>query len=271
MVFGKKMRRRPKLNKAEVVGMISLLLGTASAFYNPYLATVPLIFFVVLCISASFFPGMGLFFPVICRGTSGQNAVSITFDDGPDPMTTPLILKLLSEFDVTATFYVTGKNAETYPNLVRDILNGGHTIGNHTYRHDNFIMLKKKALLVEEIERTQAVLKSFGIRPLTFRPPVGIANPSVGCILNQFGMMGVNFSVRACDFGNRRINHLSKKTLGRVKPDHIILLHDIPPKDRNRIHYFIEEVRLILLGLQTKGFSVLPLSELIKKEVMTRC
>ncbi len=271
MVFGKKMRGYSKLNKAKIAGIISFLLSIVSVFYHPYMATIPLIFFIVLCIVAPFFPGMGFFFPIICRGLSKKEAVTLTFDDGPDPLITPFLLDLLSEFDVLATFYVTGKKAEMYPNLVRDILNAGHSIGNHTYYHDTLIMLKKRDLLVEEIEKTQSVLKEFGIRPLTFRPPVGISNPSVGKILEQFGMIQVNFSVKANDFGNRRIDRLSTKILDRVQPDDIIMLHDTSPVNGHRVDDFLGEVRLILQGLQNKSLAILPLSVLIKQEVMVLC
>jgi len=264
----RKIKNNLKLRKAEITGIIAFLLAIILVFYHPFLATIPLMMFVALCIGASFFPRVNFFFPVICRGTSGNHAVSLTFDDGPDPLTTPLLLNLLSEFGIKATFFVTGKNVDKHPNLIIDILHDGHSIGNHTYHHDNFIMLKKKDLLVEEIKQTQDILKKYGIRPLTFRPPVGIVNPALGNILFQLNMIGVNFSCRASDYGNRIVKHLSKKILTRVSPDDIIMLHDIPPKDRTLVNYWLNEVRLVLLGLEEKGLLVLPLSELIEKEVM---
>jgi peptidoglycan/xylan/chitin deacetylase (PgdA/CDA1 family) len=67
--------------------------------------------------------------------------VALTFDDGSNPLSTPELLDLLSLRRVNATFFVNGDKAARHPQIIREILARGHTIGNHTYRHDNFIML----------------------------------------------------------------------------------------------------------------------------------
>ena len=130
-----------------------------------------------------------------------------------------------------ATFFVTGKKAENHPDLVQAILADGHLVGNHTYRHDNLVMLKSTETLAHEIQSAQDVLRSFGIVPLAFRPPVGITNPRLREVLRATGMYAVNFSCRAGDGGNRWTRHLARKILARVRPDDILMLHDVRPKD----------------------------------------
>ena len=205
---------------------------------------------------------------MICRGTSGKKAVAITFDDGPDPLTTPLLLKLLLKRQVKATFFVTGKKAAAHPQLVKEIVRQGHLVGNHSYKHSYRILFKTSSAIVEDIEAAQNVLSDFGIRPLAFRPPAGITSPRLRSALLKTGMYLVNFSCRPLDGGNRRINNIAKKILNRIRPDDIVLLHDIRPPDERLIPAWLNEIENLLTGIETKGLMVLPLSELIGKPVM---
>jgi peptidoglycan/xylan/chitin deacetylase (PgdA/CDA1 family) len=206
--------------------------------------------------------------PTISRGISGKQAVSITFDDGPNLITTPLLLNWLERHHIRATFFVTGRNVDAHPDLVVKILANGHSLGNHTYSHDNLVMLKDTRTVIKEIEDTQRALKPFGVRPLTFRPPVGITSPRLGKALRQLNLINLTFSCRAGDFGNRRIGNLSKKILNHVRPDDIILLHDMPPKNPDALDEWLAEMDQIMAGLRQMGLDVLPLSDLIGRPVM---
>lgn len=207
---------------------------------------------------------------MISRGEGGGKAVALTFDDGPDPRVTPLLLDLLVRYRLTAAFFVTGRNAGLHPDLVREILRRGHDIGNHSHRHDPLLMLRSRAVLTGEITRTQELLASFGIRPVAFRPPVGVTNPRLGGVLGELGMECVTFSCRAGDFGNRRIGGLARKILRRVRPGAIILLHDVAPSGGGTIAEWLGEVEKIIRGLQSGGYEIVPLAELTGRAVMER-
>jgi peptidoglycan-N-acetylglucosamine deacetylase len=238
------------------------------AFTDPRLSIIPLALFLALCFLAPFFPGLGFYLPVVSRGKSGKKAVALTFDDGPDPAVTPPLLDLLQAHGAPATFFVTGKRASEHRELIRRILAGGHSIGNHSYHHLPLLMLKPYALLKKEILSTQEVLGEFGISPLVFRPPVGITSPQLGPALEGTGLRCVNFSCRGYDAGNRFISRLSSKILKKVRPDDIILLHDTAPVKNFSLDFFISEIDSILNGLKSKGLSVVPLSEIIGAPVM---
>ena len=92
-------------------GLVAILLATILIIVDGWLAVIPLAGFFLLCLAAPFFPRFGFYLPVICKGASGKKAVAITFDDGPDPLTTPLLLELLLKRQIEATFFVTGKKA----------------------------------------------------------------------------------------------------------------------------------------------------------------
>jgi len=253
---------------AAKTGLVAFLLATILIVVDGWLAVIPLAGFLLLCLAAPLFPRFGFFLPVISRGSSGKKAVAITFDDGPDPLTAPPLLKLLSKHRVKATFFVTGEKAAAHPETIKDMLRHGHSVGNHSYQHSYRMLFKSCPSIVADIEATQNVLHDLGIRPLAFRPPAGITSPGLGSALLKTGMYLVNFSCRPLDGGNRRIGNIADSILKRIRPDDIILLHDSRPPDKNLIPDWLKEVDRLLSGLKTKGIAVLPLYEIIGKPVM---
>ena len=256
------------LSMAERVGLVSLVIAILLLFFDVCLAVTPLAGFLLLCIVAPFFPRFGFFLPIISRGTSGKKAVALTFDDGPDPLSTPQLLQLLLKHRVKATFFVAGKKAAEHPELIKEILLLGHSIGNHSYTHNNLVMFRSCKSIVKEIESAQNVLNDFGVMPLAFRPPVGITGPRLRPALLKSGMYIVNFSCRAFDGGNRWIKGLSKNILKRIRSDDIILLHDVRPHKPSLFSYWLNEIELIISGIKDKGLVVLPLAEIIGRPVM---
>jgi len=253
---------------AHLTCLVSFLAAILLAFVDVHLSLIPLSVFIALCVIAPFLPRFSFFLPIMSSGNSGKSAVAITFDDGPDPVSTPAVLELLSKHKICATFFVTGKKASENPGLIKEILARGHTVGNHSYSHDNLIMFKSSNTLIKEIESAQDILGKFGITPLAFRPPVGITNPRLGKVLDKAGMYNLNFSCRAVDGGNRWIKNLSERILRRVHPDAIVALHDVKPRDDTLFSYWLNEIDLIFSGIREKGLAILPLSELIGRPVM---
>ena len=253
---------------AVIAGTIALLLAGLLLFVGPASAVVPLGLFIFLCLVAPFRPEVGFFLPVIHRGKGNRRAVALTFDDGPDPDVTPRLLALLGRHGVPATFFVTGLRAERYPELIRETLLLGHSLGNHSYRHDPLLMLRSAKTLREEVALTQEALSAFAVRPLIFRPPVGITNSRLPGVLGELGMCCVTFSCRAFDRGNRRIAGLARKILGKVQPGDIVLLHDITPRGGGTVDQWLAQTELILTGLKDRGYELLSLPELIGRPVM---
>ncbi len=250
------------------IGMVAMALSLLALPFSTILAALPLLCFLLLCFTAPFLPAFSFFLPIVSRGHSDTGAVALTFDDGPDPESTTKLLPLLSKYEVTATFYVTGRRAEKYPLLIRQMVADGHTIGNHTYSHNNFIMFKRSAVLKEEIQKAQEVLHRLGVFPLTFRPPVGVTSPKLNKVLMQLKMYVVNFSRRAGDRGNRQITRLSYKILKNLRPGDIIMLHDIPVRQKNKDQHWLDEVERLIKGIAAMNLKVVPLETLIDRPVM---
>ena len=265
--------RKPEkgsLSPAGVSGLIAFSLALPLAFFHPLLAVIPLALYILICTVAPFFPTVGFFLPVYSRGRTGNSVVSITFDDGPDPETTPLLLALLRQYQAKATFFVTGMRVNAHGDLISAILREGHDIGNHSFSHDVFLMFRTAKRLAGEVATTQRSLQPFGVVPLAFRPPVGITNPKLGPVLHRQGLFCVNFSCRAFDGGNRFVRGMAGRILKKVRPDDIIVLHDVPPGNGVTVQIWLEEVASVLSGLEKRGLSVIPLAELLGKPIIVR-
>lgn len=262
-------RRFSSFSLAEKAGFGAFLLALAlGVCITPPAAAVPLVFFLLACVCGPFLPRWSFFLPVVCRGKRGVVGIALTFDDGPFPASTPVLLELLAKYRLPATFFVTGKNAAAYPGLIAAILAQGHTIGNHSYRHDHLLMLRSCKALQEDIQATQEVLARAGVRPLVFRPPIGITSPRLQPVLAALGLQTVTFSCRIFDRGNRDIRHLASRVLHQLRSGDILLLHDCPPGDEEaRSSWRLELDRLFSALHQSDR--VMPLSVLIDCPVMT--
>lgn len=262
-------RNAPKLSLAEKAGAIALLCAGLFFFFSPGLAILPLSLFLLLCLAAPFFPEFEFFLPVISQGNPEGRHVALTFDDGPSPVSTPILLDLLARHKLQATFFVVGEKAAKHPELIAAIIAHGHSIGNHSLRHDPLLMLRTPKTLQKDIHATQDILKNNGIRPLVFRPPVGITNPRLKRVLARENLIAITYSCRAFDCGNRNIRNLANKILRRLGPGGIIMLHDLPPKRQASLGYWQKELERLFAALQ-ENYQVVSLETLIQQPVMSR-
>lgn len=105
---------------------------------------------------------------IIWRKNNKNNCIWLTFDDGPCPKATPIILKALMQENIKATFFLVGEKIHKYPELYHDIINQGHAIGNHSYSHKNGWLVAAKNYL-KDIEKCQEFMPKNSL----FRPPYG--------------------------------------------------------------------------------------------------
>lgn len=255
------------LSLAEKTGIFALVTAFLLFFMVPVLAVIPLLFFLLLCFGAPFFPRFGFFLPVISRGKPGTETIALTFDDGPSPLSTPILLDLLAHHNLQATFFVVGEKAARYPELITDIIAHGHTIGNHSWNHDYFLMLRSQESLWKNIHKTQEILRKSEVQPRVFRPPVGITGPHLEKVLAQENLITVNYSCRAFDRGNRNIHNLAAKILKHLQPGDIIMLHDLPPFQQNQSDYWKRELQY-LFSILEKKYANVPLAQVIGHSVM---
>ena len=134
---------------------------------------------------------LGFFVNAICRGNRTVKLVTLTFDDGPDPEATPALLEVLKHHGIKAAFFPIGKRIKDYPEIIKQIDQDGHIIGNHSFRHawwTNFLISKA---LTREIKTAQETIGTvIGKIPAYFRPPMGLTNPHLRRALKGTGTVG---------------------------------------------------------------------------------
>ncbi|MBT4092220.1 MAG: polysaccharide deacetylase family protein [Deltaproteobacteria bacterium] len=271
MIVFKSERRLPGFrSRFEFSFILAVLTAIPLLVLNPPLALLPPVVFGLLCLAGPFIQRFSFFLPVVLRGHRDRAEISLTFDDGPDPETTPRLLELLARYGVKGVFFVIGEKAAANPDLIREILDEGHEIGNHSESHDVFLMLRGRKKIAAEIRSCQETLAGFSIIPKTFRPPVGITNPHLRPILESLKMRCVGFSCRPLDFGNRRLKGMKDKVLKKIQAGDILLLHDCRPHGAATVDQWLEQIEGILSGLQEKRLQAVPLSYLMDWLVMER-
>jgi len=157
---------------------------------------------------------------------SGGRAVALTFDDGPNPDATPAILDALRARGVKATFFVLGRHAERWPELVKRVADEGHTIGNHGYFHRK-LHFKSPAYVRDDLTRgTTMIERASGARPALFRAPHGFRSPWVTAIASSLGQRTVGWSLGVWDSDRPGVDAIVRKTIDGTRPGSILLLHD---------------------------------------------
>lgn len=160
-----------------------------------------------------------------------EKQVLLTFDDGPHPIYTPLILDLLDEYQVKAMFLVIGEQVEKSPLLLGEIKSRGHMIGNHSWSHDSYFDFFSVSKMIDEINRTNDVIEEIiGERPVFFRPPFGITNPRIAKLLRKTGMKSVSWSFRSYDTKSRSNQRIIDQIKKHIRGGDILLFHDPIPR-----------------------------------------
>ncbi len=163
---------------------------------------------------------------VIYHGDPATNRVALTFDDAPHPLFTPLLLDTLAQLHLRATFFVIGWNAVAYPYFVRDLVQAGHDLGNHTFHHLRLPKLPPDEIR-EEISACSEVLYSLTQeRVRYFRPPGGRYSREVLRIARELGLTTVFWTDNPGDYQNLPEDTLKKRLFSRLRPGGIVLLHD---------------------------------------------
>lgn len=149
--------------------------------------------------------------------------IAITFDDGPDPYCTEQLLDGLKERGAKASFFVMGKQAEAYPELIRRMQAEGHLIGNHTYSH---IQLGKnnRETFKKELIKTNELLRGItGEEPQYVRPPYGSWDKSFE---TELTMIPVLWTIDPMDWCSSDVNGIVRKVTEKAEENAVILMHD---------------------------------------------
>ncbi len=189
-----------------------------------------------------------------------QNKIALTFDDGPHPVYTPIILDILKEHSVRATFFIIGENAERYPDLVRRIQQEGHEIGNHTYLHKNLKEHSVNCICDEITHAEDAILRIAEQRTKLLRPPGGLYNQQVCDAARKLDYDIILWTVDTLDWTHPTSEEIAVTIESNIKCGDIILCHDFIGGDPSPTP---DAIRLVIPRLLQRGYTFVSVSELI--------
>ncbi|NHF60560.1 polysaccharide deacetylase family protein [Flavobacteriaceae bacterium TP-CH-4] len=190
--------------------------------------------------------------------TIDENWVSITFDDGPNTEFTPKVLKLLKQYNAKATFFCIGKQVEKHPTILLDIIDHGHSIGNHTYSHSKSFGFFGLNRVIEELRKTNMLVKDLtGLEMKLYRPCFGVTNPQIEKAVKARELYSIGWNVRSLDTTPRTASNILKRITSRISKGDVVLLHDTSEKT-------IAVLEQLLLFLQENHLQSVPVDKLLQ-------
>lgn len=193
---------------------------------------------------------MGIYYnrKKIAKMIGSTRKVLLTFDDGPNPRTTPKVLEILRKRNIKAIFFVIGLQVKKYPKILKQIADAGHIIGNHTYDHKNLAKLTKEQIEYE-VNHTNELIESItGKKVKYLRPPYGALNKAAISFIRREGMSIMLWNIDPNDWKNRNkyktLQNLQNQL--RIGKAHerggVVLMHDIYSSTVNALGPFLDEL-----------------------------
>ncbi|QQE76489.1 polysaccharide deacetylase family protein [Brevibacillus composti] len=196
----------------------------------------------------------------IHRIDTPHKVVALTFDDGPDPTYTPMILEVLHRNRVPATFFVLGSQADKYPKIMAWIHKAGHEIGNHGYHHNDLNKLTEQEIYEEIKLGEKSILKSTGVLAEYYRPPGGVMTHDVMSAVQSSGYDIIHWSIDPRDWSlARTASHIAKSVKTSISPGDIILFHDGGLNQRQTVAALQE----LITDLRSQGYRFVTISQLL--------
>ncbi|AEM48911.1 polysaccharide deacetylase [Acidithiobacillus ferrivorans SS3] len=162
------------------------------------------------------------------RSAIARREIALTFDDGPHAEITSQILDQLDQYNAKASFFCIGEKVAAHPNLVAEILRRGHSVENHSYRHNILFAFSGPSLLANDIVKTQKAVEAatHGPAPRFFRAPFGFRSPFLGGVLRRLGLQHVAWTRRGYDTASRNPDTVLRRLSRNLAAGDILLLHD---------------------------------------------
>ena len=203
-----------------------------------------------------------IYLRTVCKGDGQDKVVALTFDDGPDEVMTPKVLEVLGRYNIKATFFLVGEKVDRHPELVRQMVQEGHIVANHTFSHKGVFPLSSRQVVEQEILACSRSIKAaVGLSPLLFRPPFGVTNPIIGKAVDHCGLKAIGWSVRSLDtVAKSGREDVCRRVEAKLHPGAIILLHDRCAKSDELLESII---RVTLKS----GYKFIALSDMLKIDV----
>jgi peptidoglycan/xylan/chitin deacetylase (PgdA/CDA1 family) len=156
----------------------------------------------------------------------GRKRVALTIDDGPSPVYTPEILRLLSKYNIIASFSMIGENVRSYPKVAREVSHAGHMIVNHTWSHPDLAYMSRTAIRDQMLRTTDEIHRATGQVPRRFRAPYGAWSATVLEVCQELHMIPLDWSVDPRDWARPGVSAIVSNIMENTRTGSIILEHD---------------------------------------------
>ncbi len=156
----------------------------------------------------------------------GPKVIALTIDDGPSPVYTPQVLRVLEKYGVRATFSMVGENVSYYPAIAREVADAGHTIINHTWDHARLTALSAARQQAEIARATDAIHAATGVHPRMFRAPYGVWTREALAYCARTRLIPLDWSVDPRDWSRPGVSEIVSTIMRTTRPGSIILEHD---------------------------------------------
>jgi peptidoglycan-N-acetylglucosamine deacetylase len=203
-------------------------------------------------------PDIQLMRPQIYRNNTDQKVIAITFDRGPYPLATPLVLETLARTKTPATFFFCGENARQYPQLVRRTQAANHEIGSHAYSFHATMQTFTATGMQDDIRRGDEIIREItGNSIRLFRPPGGHITPALTKEASRYHYTIVGWSDDPKDLEAKSAEAVTERVLANLQPGEILLLHDYNPLTA-------QALVKIIPAAHARGYRFITVSELIE-------
>jgi peptidoglycan/xylan/chitin deacetylase (PgdA/CDA1 family) len=161
------------------------------------------------------------------NGTISGGKLYLTFDDGPNPNTTPELLEILKEESVPATFFLIGQQIARYKDLAVQMVQAGHQVGNHSYQHE-FMPGMPLRRIQEEVDSTNRLLDEITNNKAAklFRPPYGILDNRTAQYVKEAGMSIVYWTIVPEDWQRVGAERIVERVTKNLSAGAVIVLHE---------------------------------------------
>lgn len=199
-------------------------------------------------------PGLlGKTLPVDCSKTK---CMALAFDDGPNPATTPELLKILKENDAVATFFVVGARVQQHAEIVRQEALQGNAIGSHSWSHPVLPKLNDDELYFQFEMSKNIVLAATGQAPSMIRVPYGAVSPRVFAMAKRYNWPIIQWDIDPRDWANRNTETIIHNTLTHARPGGIVVIHDVHVTT-------VAAVPEIIKGLRAAGYTLVTVPQIV--------
>jgi peptidoglycan/xylan/chitin deacetylase (PgdA/CDA1 family) len=197
--------------------------------------------------------------------------LALTYDDGPNDPHTLRLMEVLARHSVRATFFLIGRYAGQRPDMVRELVRGGHAVGNHTFTHPNLIFVSEKETKAQLENCERALTDAVGEHSKLFRPPFGGRLPRSLRMARFLGLQPVMWNVTGWDWNAPPADYIEKKVARQIRGGNVILLHDGGHRHMgaDRSQTVIATGRLIT-RYQGEGYEFVTVPEMMEKAVAGR-